>query len=443
MTPGARLAATIDILAEIFGRAAAADRVLADWQRRNRYAGAKDRRAISDAVYAVLREQGMRRWRLEQGGAEMTPRLLTFADASTPLAEWQRLCDGGKYAPPPLSEAEAAALSHLPSDEAAPLWARVNLPPTVADMVQAAFGDAAEMELAALNGRALLDLRVNTLKTTREEVLLQLRAEGIGAAPTPYSPLGIRIAERVRLEAHPLYRDGLIEPQDEAAQLGGLLVDARPGETVVDLCAGAGGKTLLLAALMRNRGQVHATDNDPRRLGRLPPRLQRAGIRNVTIHPADQMPELLRSMEGRADRVLLDVPCSGSGTWRRNPEARWRYDPASLDEVVRRQRGLLSDGARLVRPGGRLVYATCSILPLENQQQAEWFLAHHAEFTTLPLTAAFGSDITELRIRSGSELALTPYRHGTDGFFAVAFQRGRRGWQADDPDRYTPTASRS
>ncbi|WP_298724530.1 RsmB/NOP family class I SAM-dependent RNA methyltransferase [uncultured Ferrovibrio sp.] len=426
MTPAARLAATIAIVSDILGRAAAADRVLSDWQRRNRYAGAKDRRAIGEAVYAVLREQGMRRWRLEEAGAAITPRLLVFADAATPLQEWQKLCTGEKYAPPPLSEDEAAILSHLPSDEAAPLWARVNLPPPVAEMVQAAFGPHTEMELSALNGRAPLDLRVNTLKTSREDVLQQLRAESIGAAPTPFSPLGIRIAERVRLETSPLYTDGLIEPQDEAAQLGGLLMDAKPGEVVVDLCAGAGGKTLLLAALMRNRGELHAADNDPRRLARLGPRLQRAGVRNVIVHPADRMPDLLQKLEGKADRVLLDVPCSGSGTWRRNPEARWRYDPASLEEVVRRQRGLLSDGARLVRPGGRLVYATCSILPTENDQQADWFLSHHAEFTELPLAQAFGGIITEQRIQSGTRLALTPYRHGTDGFFAVAFQRARQ-----------------
>jgi 16S rRNA (cytosine967-C5)-methyltransferase len=340
MTPAARLAATIAIVSDILGRAAAADRVLSDWQRRNRYAGAKDRRAIGEAVYAVLREQGMRRWRLEEAGAAITPRLLVFADAATPLQEWQKLCTGEKYAPPPLSEDEAAILSHLPSDEAAPLWARVNLPPPVAEMVQAAFGPHTEMELSALNGRAPLDLRVNTLKTSREDVLQQLRAESIGAAPTPFSPLGIRIAERVRLETSPLYTDGLIEPQDEAAQLG----------------AGAGGKTLLLAALMRNRGELHAADNDPRRLARLGPRLQRAGVRNVIVHPADRMPDLLQKLEGKADRVLLDVPCSGSGTWRRNPEARWRYDPASLEEVVRRQRGLLSDGARLAGRQARLCH---------------------------------------------------------------------------------------
>lgn len=423
MTPAARLAASIDILSEIFQRAAAADRVLSSWQRGNRYAGAKDRRAISDAVYAVLRDQGMRRWRLEQAGAEITPRLLMFADAETPLQAWQALCDGSKYALAPLSDEEAAVLSRLPSDENAPLWARANLPPAIAEMVQEAFGVDTEMELAALNGRAPLDLRVNTLKATRDEVIAQLRGEGITTGPTPLSPIGIRIPDRVRLDTHPLFTDGLFEPQDEAAQLAGLLVDARPGETVVDLCAGAGGKTLLLAACMRNQGELHAADNDPRRLARLAPRLQRAGVRNATVHAADAMPQLLQSLEGKADRVLLDVPCSGSGTWRRNPEARWRYDPASLEEVLRRQRGLLADGAKLVRPGGRLVYATCSILPAENQDQAAWFAAHHGEFTPLSMTEAWGGSITDPRIRSGMHLALTPYRHGTDGFFAAVFRR--------------------
>jgi 16S rRNA (cytosine967-C5)-methyltransferase len=423
MTPAARLAASIEIISEILQRAAAADRVVTDWQRRSRFAGSKDRRAVSETVYAVLREQGMRRWRIEQAGAALTPRLLVFADASTPLHVWRELCASGGYGPPPLDEAEIAALSKLPSDEDAPLWARANLPPAVADMVQATFGADTDMELAALNGRAPLDLRVNLLKSNRDVVLEQLRADGIGAALTPLSPIGIRIPERVRLDMNSLYRDGLIEPQDEAAQLAGLLVDARPDETVIDLCAGAGGKTLLLAAAMRNQGDLHAADNDQRRLERLVPRLDRAGARNIVIHDADTMPQLLSAFEGRADRVLLDVPCSGSGIWRRNPEARWRYDPASLDEVLRRQRGLLGDGAKLVKPGGRLVYATCSILPAENDDQADWFLAHHREFTALPLAEAWGAGVTDQRIRSGDRLRLTPYRHGTDGFFAAAFRR--------------------
>lgn len=423
MTPAARLAASIEIISEILQRAAAADRVVTEWQRRSRFAGSKDRRAVSETVYAVLREQGMRRWRVEKAGAELTPRLLVFADSATPLHVWKELCAAGGYGPPPLDATETAALSNLPSDEDAPLWARANLPPDVATMVQAAFGDDTEMELAALNGRAPLDLRVNTLQANREVVLEQLRADGIAAAPTPLSPIGIRIPERVRLDMNSLYRDGLIEPQDEAAQLAGLLVDARPDETVIDLCAGAGGKTLLLAACMRNQGQLHAADNDQRRLERLLPRLDRAGARNIVIHDADTMPQLLRDFEGKADRVLLDVPCSGSGTWRRNPEGRWRYDPASLDEVLRRQRGLLADGAKLVRPGGRLVYATCSILPAENGEQADWFLQHHGEFTPLPLAEAWAQGVTDQRIRTGDRLSLTPYRHGTDGFFAAAFRR--------------------
>lgn len=423
MTPAARLAASIEIISEILERAAAADRVVTDWQRRSRFAGSKDRRAVSETVYAVLREQGMRRWRIEEAGAELTPRLLVFADAATPLHVWKELCAAGGYGPPPLDETEIGALSRLPSDEAAPLWARANLPPVIAEMVQASFGADTEMELAALNGRAPLDLRVNLLKSNREVVLEQLRADGIAAAATPLSPIGIRIPERVRLDMNSLYRDGLIEPQDEAAQLAGLLVDARPDETVIDLCAGAGGKTLLLSACMRNQGEVHAADNDQRRLERLSPRLDRAGARNIVVHDADTLPQLLQTYEGRADRVLLDVPCSGSGTWRRNPEGRWRYDPASLDEVLRRQRGLLADGAKLVRPGGRLVYATCSILPAENDDQADWFIKHHVEFTALPLAEAWPSGITEQRICSGDRLRLTPYRHGTDGFFAAAFRK--------------------
>ncbi|WP_341703466.1 RsmB/NOP family class I SAM-dependent RNA methyltransferase [Ferrovibrio sp.] len=178
-----------------------------------------------------------------------------------------------------------------------------------------------------------------------------------------------------------------------------------------------------MAAAMRNQGELHAIDNDPRRLARLPVRLARAGVRNATVHAADDLPRFLQDMEGKADCVLLDVPCTGSGTWRRNPEARWRYDPAGLDEVLRRQAGLLEDGARLVKPGGRLVYATCSVLPAENGDQIGRFLGHHGEFTEVPLAEAWGGAITDPRISSGRRLSLTPYRHGTDGFFAVALRR--------------------
>ena len=421
MTPAARLAATIAIVSDILGRAAAADRVLSDWQRRNRYAGAKDRRAIGEAVYAVLREQGMRRWRLEEAGAAITPRLLVFADAATPLQEWQKLCTGEKYAPPPLSEDEAAILSHLPSDEAAPLWARVNLPPPVAEMVQAAFGPHTEMELSALNGRAPLDLRVNTLKTSREDVLQQLRAESIGAAPTPFSPLGIRIAERVRLETSPLYTDGLIEPQDEGSQIAAQLADAANCKFVVDFCAGAGGKTLVLAAAMRNVGRLVAMDVSAGRLTQARLRLRRAGVHNAETRELDS--KWIKRHSGQADRVLVDAPCTGTGTWRRKPDAKWRLTPKDLEELVPRQAEILDRAARLVKPQGRLIYVTCSVLREENDDQVAAFLKRHPDFKVMPVTEVWPQTIGGACPVPGPYLALSPARHGTDGFFAAILVR--------------------
>ncbi|MBP6818759.1 MAG: RsmB/NOP family class I SAM-dependent RNA methyltransferase [Ferrovibrio sp.] len=422
MTPAARLAASIEILGGVLGSNQAADRLLLDWQRKNRYAGAKDRRAIAEAVYTALREQGMRRWRLQQAEAPLTPRLFAMADPAISPEQWQALCDSSKYAPPRLSDDEIAALQRLPANDAAPLWARVNLPPELTALCEARFGSEAEAELKALNGRAPLDLRVNTLKTNRDEMLRQLQAEGIEAAPTTLSPLGIRLQQQVRLEQHPLYLDGLIEPQDEAAQIAALLLGARPGETVIDLCAGAGGKTLALAAQMKNRGRLVAADHDFRRLNRLKPRLARAGIGIVETAAAEKLPALLEAMEGQADRVFLDVPCSGSGTWRRNPETRWRFGPAALDDLQAAQRGLLAQGVKLLKPGGRLVYATCSILPPENDAPVDDILAH-GEVTPIPLAQAWEEGLSTACPLAGDRLALTPLRHGTDGFFAAVLQR--------------------
>lgn len=428
MRPQARLAAAMEILGAVLGSNRAADRLLADWQRHNRYAGSKDRRAVSELVYAGLRQQGVRRWRLEQAGLDLTPRNFALADPELSLEAAEALCDGSIHAPARLEDAERAAFAAMPPAEAAPLWAKVNLPPALCDLAAQQFGENLEAELAALNGRAPLDLRVNSLKAKRADILEQLAAEGIAAGPTPYSPLGIRLEKQVRLDGHPLYADGLIEPQDEAAQLAGLLLGARPGETVIDLCAGAGGKTLLLGAQMRNQGRLIAADRDGRRLDRLKPRLGRAGqdgrgLDIVETCGPDKLPALLEAMEGQADRVLLDVPCSGSGTWRRNPETRWRFGPAALDDLRAAQADLLRQGARLLRPGGILLYATCSIFAYENDQPVDAFLADHPDVTPIPLAEAWRQALSTECPFGGDRLRLSPLRHGTDGFFAAVMQR--------------------
>jgi 16S rRNA (cytosine967-C5)-methyltransferase len=425
MTPAARLAAAIELFAAVSAARAAADQVTGDWFRARRYAGAKDRRAIADLVYAALRRRAEIGWRLERAGAEPTPRLLVMGAAGLPADELERLCDGSRFAPAALAVAELAALRALaePPPADLPDWVRGKYPEWLDDSLKSRFGAELVAEMAALDARAPLDLRVNALKGERAAALEALRADGFAAEPTPFSPLGIRLPTGTRLETHPLVRAGWLEPQDEAAQIASLLVDARPGMQVVDYCAGAGGKTLALAAAMHNRGQIYAFDRDAARLARLKPRLQRAGVRNVQTHRLGGGDGPLAGLAASADRVLVDAPCSGTGTWRRNPEARWKLTPEILARQCELQRQLLAEAAPLVRPGGRLVYATCSILVEEDEAPVELFLASHPDFALVPVTDVWAAAVGGACPVPGPYLLLTPRRHGTDGFFAAVLER--------------------
>ncbi|MFA4969633.1 MAG: SAM-dependent methyltransferase [Sulfuritalea sp.] len=274
----------------------------------------------------------------------------------------------------------------------------------------------------ALNTPAPLDLRVNTLKAEREGVIQRLAADGIVATPCPYSPLGLRLKTKPYLQKHPAFLDGSIEVQDEGSQLLGFLLAPKRSEMVVDFCAGAGGKTLILGALMRSTGRLYAFDVSDKRLAKLKPRAARAGLSNV--HPACLSGEndtRVKRLQGKADRVLVDAPCSGLGTLRRNPDLKWRQSPQSVDELTVKQAAILAAAAKLLRPGGRLVYATCSILAEENEEIVDAFLATHAEFHRLSaqeVLAAQGIDID-----CGEDMRLTPQKHGTDAFYAAVLER--------------------
>jgi 16S rRNA (cytosine967-C5)-methyltransferase len=273
-----------------------------------------------------------------------------------------------------------------------------------------------------LNQPAPLDLRVNSLKATREEVLACFAAEGIEAEACRYAPLGIRLKGRPSISRHPLYVEGKIEVQDEGSQLLGYLLAPKRGEMVVDFCAGAGGKTLLLGAMMRSTGRLYAFDVAEKRLVKLKPRVARSGLSNV--HPAcisGENDTKVKRLAGKIDRVLVDAPCSGLGTLRRNPDLKWRQTPESVAELTRKQADILAGAARLVKAGGRLVYATCSILPEENEAVIDAFLASHADFQRMSAVDLLASQ--GIAIDIGTDLRLLPHTHGTDGFFAVALER--------------------
>jgi 16S rRNA (cytosine967-C5)-methyltransferase len=428
MTPAARVAAAVELLA-IIQSGGAADRQTAAFFRNRRFAGAKDRSAITEQVYAVLRRQGELAWRLEQAGAGANPRSLLIAA----LAEEQAveavapLFDGSRFGLASLDDGERELVAKLAAekDVAPPDWARGAYPEWLDGELRDRFGDAIVPEMQALLARAPVDLRVNKLKGDRADAQAALAAVGIAATPTPYSPLGLRLGERTDLARHAVFQSGLIEPQDEGSQLVAFLVGARPRLQVVDLCAGAGGKTLALAAEMENRGQIYACDRDARRLGRLSPRLERAGVRNVQVHRLEpENDKLLAELAGKVDRVLLDVPCSGIGAWRRHPEARWQLTPAELERDRALQAALLEQAAPLVKPGGRIVYATCSLLPSENERQVQGFLGRHANFALVPASTVW-PEAAGVAPPEGCDtyLRLTPQRHGTDGFFAAILQR--------------------
>lgn len=385
MTPAARVEAAIGLLDGVIASALAkgppADRILADWFKANRYAGSKDRRAIRELVYRAIRACGP----VPQNGRAA---MLRLAEEDPALL---LLFDGSTYGPPAIEEGELIAEGGI-----APAWLADRLAQSEID------GSAA----AALLDRAPLDIRVNALKADRSSLQLPVVGDPLPTAQ------GVRLPFGTPVEQWEAYQAGLIEIQDGGSQLACEAVAARPGETVIDLCAGGGGKTLGLAATMANQGTLIAADTDRARLSRLAPRAERAGAlvaETVLLNPGREL-ESLSAWTGKADAVLVDAPCSGTGTWRRNPEARWRLDAATLDRLTGLQQHLLEVAAELVRPGGRLIYVTCSLLDEEGAGQAGAFLAAHPGWRAEPLGLPLGT-------ARGPGVRLTPQLDATDGFF--------------------------
>jgi 16S rRNA (cytosine967-C5)-methyltransferase len=438
MTPGAQVAAAIDILTAVEDGARLADDAAADYFRRRRYIGAKDRAQIAGHVYGVLRHRAVTEWWIERiGKGHVAPTARSRMLAALVIVEGWRpeavtaAADGDRFRPASLSVAERHLIDGLANrtlrHPEMPRAVANDLPNWLEPYFERTFGNELEREMAALNASAAIDLRVNLLKTDREAARRALIAEGVVAQPTPLSPIGLRLEKRAPLSGLDAFKSGLFEVQDEGSQLAALMVDARPGMRVVDFCAGAGGKTLALAAGMANRGKLVACDVSAHRLERAALRLRRAGVGNAERRVlASEQDKWVKHHAHSFDRVLVDAPCLGTGTWRRNPDAKWKAQPQDLTELVLRQQQILRSAARLVRPGGRLVYVTCSLLRDENAAQAEAFLSAERDFALVPASRVWAETIGGAVSGGENYLFLTPARHGTDGFFVAIFERGRR-----------------
>jgi 16S rRNA (cytosine967-C5)-methyltransferase len=415
MTPAARLQMTIEILEGLEKTAQPTDRFLKSWFRIRRFAGSKDRREIANRVFAVQRARASLAHRM---GSD-SPRALVIAALLEADEDIATLFTGGGYGPEPLTEAERTTTAATPPP--APLWVRGEFPQFLEGELTGAFGDRLLDEMVALQSRAPADLRVNTLKAKRDDVIAALNADGVICAATPYAPQGIRIgSDATNLSKSALFESGAFEFQDEAAQIAAELCGARPGMRVLDLAAGAGGKTLAFAASMQNQGEIVACDVRGEALFELEKRAARAGATIVKALPLDHA-----QPSGLFDIVFVDAPCSGTGTWRRQPELRWRLTPERIAYLVSVQDQLLDQAASLVRPGGRLFYATCSVLPVENQDRVTAFRARHSGFAALNLAENWPK-ISEASLPPGlsPDFRASPATTGTDGFYCAALRRG-------------------
>lgn len=406
MTPAARLQMAIEILEGLENTAQPTDRFLKAWFRSRRFAGSKDRRAIAEQVFAVQRHRAHFAHRM----GDDRPRALVIA-ALIEGGEDPALLFTGGYGPAPLTEDERSAIVAAPRP--APRWVQGEYPQWLDQELRRTFGERLLDEMTAFIPRAPVDIRVNRLKAVRDEVIAALKAEGIAASPAPHAPHGIRISgDAANLSQSALFESGAFEFQDEAAQIASELCGARPGMRVLDLAAGAGGKSLAFAAAMENRGEILACDVRGEALFELERRAARAGARILKTLPLDH-----GQPSGLFDAVFVDAPCSGTGTWRRQPELRWRLTPGRLSELMAIQDRLLDQAASLVRPGGRLVYATCSVLGCENQDRVVAFQARQRDFAPLNLAQTWPGPVPP---GLGQDFRASPATTGTDGFYCAA-----------------------
>lgn len=432
MVPGARLSAAMEILADIASKRRPASDALKDWGLSHRFAGSSDRAALAGIVYDALRRKASSAFIMGEDTERAIVLGMLKRERGLAADAIARLADGSRFAPSPLTDLERLRLETTILEDAPPHIVG-DYPEWLDAQLAAVFGESRTEEGVALASRAPLDLRVNGLKADRDEACSEIAH--LHPAPTPWSPYGLRIivnaeARSPAIHAEPAFLKGQIEIQDEGSQLAALFAGAKPGEQVIDLCAGAGGKTMALAAMMKNTGQIFATDPDIRRLAPIHARLERAGVRNVQVRTPKPKMDMLSNLSNRADLVLVDAPCTGSGSWRRNPDAKWRVRPGALDQRVKDQAEILDRAAVLVKPGGRIAYVTCSVFDAENGAQVRSFRSRHAEFEVTPpaeiveILGDKAAAFTSAALMSPEGVLMTPRRTGTDGFFVSVLKRG-------------------
>jgi len=424
MTPGARIGAVIEVLEKIDRSYSQADEVISSYLRGRRYIGSKDRRYINETVYSALRHHARLGFWTNAGSAR--ERVIAHLHRVDQLSknDIQQHFNGEGYNPPALSNSEIQLISEPKVSQEPPEWVEAEFPDWLTPTMKQYWGEQFDTEATALNEPAPVDLRVNTLKADCARALDILKKDGVEAEATAYSPSGLRLTQRRNLQQTTAFKGGFVEIQDEGSQLIALLTDTKPDLKTIDFCAGGGGKTLALAATMKDGGPLIACDNDKDRLDKLTPRLKRAGISNVSRHhlSGDKDPWLAEHRASAA-RVLIDVPCSGSGAWRRSPASKWRLTEDVLKTYLETQADVLSTAARLVAPGGRLIYATCSVLPQENEEQISAFLESGAPFQIVSIQDVWDKTIGGEAPSPGQFLHLTPARSQTDGFFCAVLER--------------------
>ena len=440
MRPAARLQAVVEILdgveEGIRTLGAPADRVVADYCRNRRFIGSKDRRAVSGLSYDVIRRRGFHMWRISGASLPVDGRSLLISHlADAAHDDLSLFGDAAPHSPDALTATEQRAVGSFSALETLgqmPISARYEVPEFLGSALRQRFGADFETALSGLNHTAPLDLRSNPLQPY-ENLTKNLIEISEDFEKHKYSSIGYRSNSKARVTGTDLYTSGKIEVQDEAAQVACYLVDAKPGMAVVDLCAGAGGKSLLLSGLMKNKGQIFAFDVSSKRLSSLTARSQRAGSRNIQVKAVPETganrERILSGLTGKADRVVIDAPCSGTGTWRRNPDQRWRLSETQIVDYAAVQLGLLTEGARMVAPSGRLVYMTCSILQAENEAVVDaFFAAHGTEDWKLvnykPVwTGILSSEPAPTVAKNEAMLQLVPHLHHTDGFFVAILEK--------------------